>query len=233
MEVPFLLFGLQLFGLWIIRGFFSKKIVAIFLQLGLSYSQSVLMYALLMFPGVLIHEIAHFLSAALLNLRTGSITLIPELHKGGSVEFGSVQVEQKDPIRMLLVGISPLFVGIILVIWLGDMIVSRFVLLGIDWLLVLLSILLVHISVHMFPSSKDLAVWPAMVAISLLGLTLIISGLVVMPLVKTPESVLTIISRVVMALWIPISFLLALTIILFLAQRILNFGQQLRHRRVQ
>lgn len=60
---------------------------------------------------MLIHELSHFLMAKLLFLRTGKISLFPELH-GTSVKLGSVEVERTDFLRSFLVGIAPLFGGI-------------------------------------------------------------------------------------------------------------------------
>ncbi|OGY22415.1 MAG: hypothetical protein A3A65_04650 [Candidatus Chisholmbacteria bacterium RIFCSPLOWO2_01_FULL_49_14] len=75
----------------------------------------IVIYDLLFFPGILIHELAHFFAANFLGVRTGSIEIFPkEIH--GEVKLGSVQVGKSDPVRGALIGSSPLLIGTILLV---------------------------------------------------------------------------------------------------------------------
>lgn len=75
---------------------------------------AVLIYAIILFPGVLLHELSHWLTARLLGVRTGSISLIPRTLKDGSVQLGYVEYYKGrtlDPMRESLIGGAPLIVG--------------------------------------------------------------------------------------------------------------------------
>jgi len=70
-------------------------------------------YALLLFPGVVLHEVSHWLLARLLGVRTGRISLLPSRSRDGQLVLGSVEyhVAGLDPVRESLVGAAPLIAG--------------------------------------------------------------------------------------------------------------------------
>ncbi len=68
------------------------------------------LYALILFPGVLLHEVSHALMAALLGVRIGRISLMPK-RAGGRIQLGFVPVEETDFVRASLIGAAPLLVG--------------------------------------------------------------------------------------------------------------------------
>lgn len=77
-------------------------------------SWAVLIYALILFPGVVLHELSHWLTARLLGIRTGSISLIPRTMKDGSIQLGYVEYYKGrtlDPVRESLVGGAPMLAG--------------------------------------------------------------------------------------------------------------------------
>ena len=143
--------------------FLRKKLASYFVSTiqmwGGSRSVAVWFYAVLSLPGVLSHEISHFLYAAFLGLRTGSIELLPHMDEQGGVELGSVQVERKDPLRLSLVGLAPLISGMILVAWLSSFISFTFPI-HLTWLHIFATYMITVIALHMTPSKKDMASWP-------------------------------------------------------------------------
>ena len=64
------------------------------------------LYFLLFFPGIIIHELAHFFVATLLLVPTGEISIFPEEKK-----IGSIQVAKTDPIRLAIIGLAPTIIG--------------------------------------------------------------------------------------------------------------------------
>lgn len=83
---------------------------------------AVLLYAIVLFPGVLLHELSHWLTALVLRVRTGSISLIPRLEKDGSVRLGYVEYYRGatlDPLRESLVGGAPLISGTAAILLIG------------------------------------------------------------------------------------------------------------------
>jgi hypothetical protein len=70
------------------------------------------LYALLMLPGTLIHELSHFFAAKLLGVRTGRISLRPRLSADGRRWIlGQTQIVETDEVRGSLIGLAPLLVG--------------------------------------------------------------------------------------------------------------------------
>ncbi len=76
-------------------------------------------------PGVIIHEVAHWLTAIFFVFPIVLFTVWPERVKGGGIIFGQVgyvKPRQFFPIRSSLIGIAPLFLGVIAIT-----IISQFV----------------------------------------------------------------------------------------------------------
>jgi hypothetical protein len=72
-------------------------------------------YAVLLFPGVVLHELSHWLAARLMGVRTGRISLLPARSRDGQLQLGAVEYQASglDPIRESLVGAAPLITGCI------------------------------------------------------------------------------------------------------------------------
>lgn len=68
-------------------------------------------YALLLFPGVALHELSHYLMARLLAVRATSVSLLPRLTRHGSLRLGYIQTESVDPMWASLIGLAPLLSG--------------------------------------------------------------------------------------------------------------------------
>lgn len=75
---------------------------------------AVLLYAIILFPGVLLHELSHWITANLLGVRTGSFSVLPKTKADGSVQLGYVEYYKSSnvgPIRESLIGSAPLITG--------------------------------------------------------------------------------------------------------------------------
>jgi hypothetical protein len=67
---------------------------------------------LFMFPGTVLHELAHMFTAEIMGVPTGKLTLAPESLDDDSIRSGSVAIAQTDPFRRTLIGIAPIIWGI-------------------------------------------------------------------------------------------------------------------------
>jgi hypothetical protein len=84
--------------------------------------RAVIIYALVLFPGVLLHELSHWVAASLLGVRTGSFSLIPRRQPDGSLQLGYVEYYKGrtlGPIRESLIGGAPLIVGTAVILLIG------------------------------------------------------------------------------------------------------------------
>jgi hypothetical protein len=115
--------------LWVILGFFVLLLLQRWIHThlhGLALlltgrpERAYIIYAIILFPGVVLHEVSHWLSASLLGVRTGKFSLLPKRQADGAIQLGYVEY-YKDrglgPIRESLIGGAPLIVGTA-VIWL-------------------------------------------------------------------------------------------------------------------
>ena len=84
--------------------------------------RAVILYAILMFPGVLLHELSHWFMAKILGVRTGTISLLPQVQPDGTVQLGYVTYykgQNLGPIRESLVGGAPLLAGTAVILLIG------------------------------------------------------------------------------------------------------------------
>lgn len=113
-------------------------------------------FAILFLPGTFIHEISHFLVALFLLVPVGQIDLMPQKEER-ELKLGSVPIAKTDPIRRTLIGIAPIFFG--LLILLGSIFYvykNNLYTLPVILLIIYLSF---EIGNTMFSSKKDLEGW--------------------------------------------------------------------------
>lgn len=79
---------------------------------------AVLLYALPLMPGVLLHEVSHALTARLLGVPSGRVSVQPKL-AGERIQLGSVAVAETDIIRASLIGLAPLVTGSTVILLIG------------------------------------------------------------------------------------------------------------------
>jgi len=81
-------------------------------------SANVAIYAqyLVLWPGIVLHELSHWLAAQVLGVRTKGLSLRPRKLRGGQVSYGSVQIVSADPVRNSLIGLAPLLAGSVAVL---------------------------------------------------------------------------------------------------------------------
>ncbi len=73
---------------------------------------------LVLLPGILLHESAHWVAARLLGLKTGKFRVWPKV-KGNRIGLGSVTVQRGALWQDSLVGLAPLLAGSAVIAWIG------------------------------------------------------------------------------------------------------------------
>jgi len=88
---------------------------------------ALVLYFFVVLPGVVIHELSHWLVALVLGVRVRKLRIGPvRKGRGRRVSLGSVQVGNVDPLRASLIGLAPLIGGTAVILLIGNL------LLGVD-----------------------------------------------------------------------------------------------------
>ena len=96
-----------------------REIQSCFLLLTRRAELSIALFSLLFLPGVLLHELSHFLMARMLGVATGRFSLLPQPMPNGRLQLGYVETARTDIFRDALIGASPLLAGGIFVALVG------------------------------------------------------------------------------------------------------------------
>jgi hypothetical protein len=101
----------MLIPLVFIERYLHREIQAVLLIITRNPQLTVGLFSVLFFPGVVLHELSHFLVARALFVPTGGFSLVPQTMKDGRLQLGYVETEQSDAARDSLIGGAPLFAG--------------------------------------------------------------------------------------------------------------------------
>jgi len=85
------------------------------------------LYFALILPGVILHELSHWLTAWLLGVPASLPKIGPAQRKSGrgsTVSLGSVQTARADPLRYSLIGLAPLLTGATVIFLIGTRILG-------------------------------------------------------------------------------------------------------------
>lgn len=78
------------------------------------------LYFLLIFPGVLIHELSHAIAAWLMGVKVRRMSIgIRRKGRGSQVALGSVDISSTGPIRASLIGLAPFVAGCVAILIIG------------------------------------------------------------------------------------------------------------------
>lgn len=103
----------ELFLLSLLSRKLTQSLYVLFFRLFGSKTIAMTILILLLFPGTVIHELAHLFVAEILRVRTGKLTLVPESLEEAEIRTGSVAIAQTDPFRRTLIGLAPVYIGVI------------------------------------------------------------------------------------------------------------------------
>ncbi len=112
MYLSLLFFG-ELIALYLLSRRLNQAIFSMVYRGTHSEHISILITTLIMFPGTVVHELSHLFTAEILGVKTGKLTLVPERISDNHIQAGSVMVAKTDPFRRTLIGLAPVFIGII------------------------------------------------------------------------------------------------------------------------
>lgn len=110
-----LIFLVELFLLFLLSQTLIRSLGYFFFKIVRSEKIVIQLISLLFLPGVALHELTHFLMAAVLFVPVGEIDLLPKINEE-NVQLGSVAIGKTDIFRRFLIGIAPIIIGTALII---------------------------------------------------------------------------------------------------------------------
>lgn len=116
---PLAFLAVMLVPLTLLTRWLSRHLQGVGLLFTGDYQAALLFHYLVLFPGIALHELSHWVAARLVGVKTRGISLQPKARRGGSVRFGAVTVARSDPFRESWIGVAPLLTGIAAILLLG------------------------------------------------------------------------------------------------------------------
>jgi hypothetical protein len=108
----FLAFAVILAALILLGRWVTRQVQTIGWLLTGNASVTMIGYYLLMFPGILLHELSHYITARILGIKVTDFSLGPRRRKNSkTVELGSVSVYSGGTIPDSLIGVAPFIAG--------------------------------------------------------------------------------------------------------------------------
>jgi len=108
-------FILMLVPLILLQRLLHREIQAVFLILTRDARLTMGIFSMLFLPGVLLHELSHFVMAKILQVRTGKFSVFPQSLPDGRLQLGYVETARADVVRDSLIGAAPLITGTLFV----------------------------------------------------------------------------------------------------------------------
>lgn len=110
---------LALIPLIVLERWIHKHLQGLWLLILRDADMALVVYSLMMLPGVLLHEGSHWLAATLLGVRAGRFSVVPRRLPNGNLRLGYVETAKTDPLREALIGAAPLVAGVAAIVFMG------------------------------------------------------------------------------------------------------------------
>lgn len=114
---------------------------------------AVRLLAFIFLPGVIIHELSHYIAARLLGVHATNMEFFPQTI-GDKVKLGSVTIQRTDILRRSVIGVAPVIIGLT-VLFGSFWFFSRFAVPLFSWQALLLGYVIFEVGNTMFSSKKD------------------------------------------------------------------------------
>jgi hypothetical protein len=106
-------------SLAILQRWLHIEIQSVFFLITRRLELALAIFSILFLPGVLLHELSHYLIARLLGVPVGNISIIPQSLPDGRLRMGYVETASTDIFRDALIGTAPLIAGSIFIAYAG------------------------------------------------------------------------------------------------------------------
>ncbi|MEJ2209734.1 MAG: hypothetical protein P8129_11945 [Anaerolineae bacterium] len=122
---PLLAMGATLLPLLVVKRWITGSLQELSVRWVGDPQVALVVYFVLVLPGVVLHEVSHWLMATLLGVRVSKFRLGP-VRQGRSkrVSLGSVRVGKVDPVRASLIGLAPLLGASAAILLIGNLVLG-------------------------------------------------------------------------------------------------------------
>lgn len=122
---PLVALAVTLLALYWIKRLITRSLQQLSIGLVNDPDVALIIYFVIVLPGVVVHELSHWTMAKLLGVRVTWPKIGP-VRKGRSrkVSLGSVRVSSVDPVRASLIGVAPLVGGSAVILLVGHMVLG-------------------------------------------------------------------------------------------------------------
>ena len=103
-----------------VKRWLSRHLQGVGLLLFGNHEGATALHYIVLLPGVVLHELSHWLAAKLVGGRTAGISLVPQVKRGGAIRLGAVKVGKSDPLRESWIGIAPFIAGTVAILLLAN-----------------------------------------------------------------------------------------------------------------
>lgn len=103
--------AITLLPLTYLQRLLHHEIQASFLILSRSSEFTIALFSIIFLPGVMLHELSHYLIALVLGVPTARFSLLPQMLPNGRLQLGYVETVKTDIFRDSLIGAAPLITG--------------------------------------------------------------------------------------------------------------------------
>jgi hypothetical protein len=118
LDLVFLTLALLLPLLWFVRQVHAG-LQELFYLLTEHKVLAVYLFQVLLLPGVVLHEMSHYVAALVLRVRVRKLSFQPQV-RGDRIQMGAIVMDEPDFLRGLLIGFAPLFLGSLVVVLIGQ-----------------------------------------------------------------------------------------------------------------
>ena len=122
---PILAFGLTFLLLWWVKQWITRLLHELSVRWVGDFDVALVVYFVVVLPGVLVHELSHWAMAKALGVRVRKLAIGPVRQKRSNrVSLGSIQVDDIDPVRASLIGMAPLLGGTLVILLIGFLVLG-------------------------------------------------------------------------------------------------------------
>jgi hypothetical protein len=119
---PILALFITVIPLLLLKTWITRHLQGLGILLWGDSDMAMLLYFLVLLPGIVLHELSHWSFAKVMGVKTGKMEIWPSKKARGRIRLGSVRIGRADHVRASLIGLAPFITGCLAIYLIGDQI---------------------------------------------------------------------------------------------------------------